>query len=607
MLDWLGYRKRVSSMFLSWLFGPVFHFEWRSVSRRWQMYAIRSLFISVLLAALAFVWWRELADRHYWGSLEVYARVGRLFCTMLLETLFALVVIVSPTISANAICQDKARGPLFHLFTTDIRDREIILGKLMVRWVPLFGLLGCSLPVLFLSTLFGGIELKPLIGSFLVLTTIAMVGCTFSLVISVWAKRTYEVLLLTFTFWGLILLANPIIKTIAWFTNLEFLDVAPKRGWPMPVPVKEADYSLLSLVLAPIESPASDSLQMAAVVFGFGATLTILLLMLAIRNVRRVTLAQAGQSQRRTVPTLRILLGFGKSNWLPRPPLDWNPVLWREWQRRRASLLSTITWTIYVLLAILLSARAFVANLYAPRSGWMTPDRAEFPALVNGALVAVGLLLLSVTSVTSLVEERDRGSLDVLLTTPLPTWQILTAKWIASYRSVLPLAFFPALLALVLAQSGHGWEDMLRMIGLVLAYGTVITSLGLGLATWIKKPSRALTLSVTFYVLVSISWLPVALLTKQDLGFFGEFLALASPFYMVHNLTLATMGHGSVFVFDAWASLWMAAYPYLAAGLFYLTLRSFNSCMGRLHGGDARPKPDLNQAAIAQALPGGWG
>src|SRR5262249_19191358 len=42
---------------------------------------------------------------------------------------------------------------------------------------------------------------------------------------------------------------------------------------------------------------------------------------------------------------------------------------------------------------------------------------------------AIGFLLMSLTSATSLAEERARGSLDVLLSTPLSTPSIVWGKW----------------------------------------------------------------------------------------------------------------------------------------------------------------------------------
>ena len=47
---------------------------------------------------------------------------------------------------------------------------------------------------------------------------------------------------------------------------------------------------------------------------------------------------------------------------------------------------------------------------------------------MNVVQVTVGLLLVSVGAATSLAEERVRGSLDVLLTTPMSTRSILAGN-----------------------------------------------------------------------------------------------------------------------------------------------------------------------------------
>ena len=68
--------------------------------------------------------------------------------------------------------------------------------------------------------------------------------------------------------------------------------------------------------------------------------------------------------------------------------------------------------------------------------------------IVNGFQVSIGLLLLSVSAATSLAEERVRGSLDVLMTTPLSTRQIVLGKWLGTFRLVPLLAVLPALVVL---------------------------------------------------------------------------------------------------------------------------------------------------------------
>ena len=83
--------------------------------------------------------------------------------------------------------------------------------------------------------------------------------------------------------------------------------------------------------------------------------------------------------------------------------------------------------------------------------------------------VALGLLLLSVSASTSLAEERVRGSLDVLLCTPLSTRSILVGKWWGSFLQARHVLAWPAILAGTLAvQSGH-WISFLAT-GVIAAY-----------------------------------------------------------------------------------------------------------------------------------------
>ena len=71
--------------------------------------------------------------------------------------------------------------------------------------------------------------------------------------------------------------------------------------------------------------------------------------------------------------------------------------------------------------------------------------------MINGLQVGAGLLLLSVSAATSLAEERQRGSLDVLMATPLSTRSIVLGKWWGAFRGVPPLTVLPVLLAAALA------------------------------------------------------------------------------------------------------------------------------------------------------------
>src|SRR5262249_27721071 len=114
--------------------GPVFAYEWLTASRRWQGYALRSLLVLLLLLGLSGVW---LGSHDGAGELSVQqlAEIGRGFYAVTTLIVLGLVGLAAPAATAGAICLDKARGNLTLLFSTDLTDAEIVLGKLAARVV----------------------------------------------------------------------------------------------------------------------------------------------------------------------------------------------------------------------------------------------------------------------------------------------------------------------------------------------------------------------------------------------------------------------------------------------------------------------------------------
>src|SRR3954451_19079348 len=162
-------------------------------------------------------------------------------------------------------------------------------------------------------------------------------------------------------------------------------------------------------------------------------------------------------------------------------------------------------------------------------------------AQVNAWGGAIGLLLLSVSAAMTLAEERDRGSLDIIMATPLPTSTIVWGKWWGTFAMVPRLAILPIWVSAGLAMvSGQGIAFAL-LVGLILAYAAAITSFGLALATWIPNLSRVVTISVVVYLMVTVGW-PILLL---GLGEFGGYyngdtwlaLSWASPFFGIYSMT----------------------------------------------------------------------
>jgi hypothetical protein len=269
----------------------------------------------------------------------------------------------------------------------------------------------------------------------------------------------------------------------------------------------------------------------------------------------------------------RLVGRFDLTRYLPAPSLDNNPVLWREWHRNRPARWARIVSAIYASLAVVFS----VVAIFTPSGG-----NAVAP-LVNAFQISVGLLLLSVSAATSLSEERVRGGLDVLMTTPLSTRQIVIGKWLGTFRKVPLLAILPALVALLSPgrlEMGR-LPGVLLLIAFVLCSGAAITSLGLAMATRFSRLGRALGATVSIYVLTVVGWL--FLIGTLPGGPAGFGLMMGSPFIWVFLATVAVQGN-QIPAWPGWAILWLFAYAFEAVVLFVATLVDFDLRVGRAGG-----------------------
>jgi ABC-type transport system involved in multi-copper enzyme maturation permease subunit len=539
-----------------WGPGPVFVYEWRLASRRWQLYAGRALFVTLVGAVLTLVWLTKVGPANL--SIQQLAAVGESFFCALVGTQLALVLLAAPAYTAGAICQDKVRGPLLHLLATDLSDAEIVLGKLLARLLPVLGLVLATVPVLFAAILLGGIDPEAALGATLVTLGVAVLGCTLTLVLSVWGRKTYEVLLAAY-----LLIALLVLPGMMWAEMARQARRAPPPDWVVWS-------NPFELAFLPYLWPGTAALPAQALFLGITLAVSAVLVVVAVRRMRAVLLRQMSAPARRPWRRRRSVWSY-----LPGPSLDGNPILWREWRHRRPSAWARIVWAAYAILATFFSLSA-MASVQSPVPPIFLP---LFAAFVNGFQVCTGLLLLSVNSVTALAEERARGSIDLLLVTPLTGRAIAWGKWCGAFRRVPLLAVWPALVAGAAAPTDR-WAAGAAVAGLVLAYGAAVTSLGLILAASVRHLGRAVALSVAVVVLVTAGWFFFVLATCR--ASYGRPAAALSPFYgVMFPILFPEEGVG-------WAIVWGAVYAVIAAALLSATLVGFERSLGRVKQRAAR-------------------
>jgi ABC-type transport system involved in multi-copper enzyme maturation permease subunit len=597
--------------------GPVFVYESLIFCRRWQVYAGRALFVLAILIGLWAAWWSNLNGPAYGqpfgtrpGNLQALARAGESFFWALAGIQLMMVLLVAPAATAGAICHDRARGILAQMAITDLSAAEIVLGKLFSRLAPILALLAYTLPVTAMAALLGGVDIQALFSLFVVSAAVAVLGCTLAMAVSVEVVKTHEAIMAVLALWTLWLMSLPI-----WSGMSRFNGVPPPPDW-----YQKANPFLL--VYAPYSWPGYvDAVDVA--LFAVGAlAISAVLAASTVARLRRAVLpvevvrpARKWRALSSRFPDPRRWLA-----WLPGPSLDGNPVLWREWHRSRPSRMTRVLWGAYWFGSI--AAVGFgVANAIA--YGMDTPSGGFVLIMSMLMLSFLGMLLLSGQAPTSLGEERVRGSLDVLMATPISTRAIVWGKWLGTYRIVLWLTMIPALAAAIMicvapmeptrfraasvATSGptildiiHRLPTLALVVAELLSYGAAITSLGLLLATWFSRPGRAIGISVAVFVLIAVGW-PYAFdmviwrpllawlmtswnLQVVDVNWLARGVTVISPLLgpAITLDALISNWAGSVWKFNLVAMACCLLACASAVAMFWMALRSFDRCLGRM-------------------------
>ncbi len=573
---------------MRWGLSPVFIYECLANSRRWQTYAIRSIGVAVLLASIGTIASSQTYrynPSHAWRD---YAALGQSYFYAIIGVELTLVMLAAPAATAGAICVDRARGTLAHMLVTELSDPEIVLGKLAARLLPILALVACTWPVLSICSLLGGIDNTALTLAFAIILAVALLGCSLALALSVWARKPHEVILVTYTFWMLVLLIWPI-----WFA----LSTGGVVGAPPPWTLVADPYYL---AFAPYTVPGRMDFWNYFAFFASTLAASLVLIVLAVWRMRPV--ASLGNVDDRKGQDFGLLARL--TRWLPGPSLDRNPVLWRKWHRSRPS-----RWLLTLI--ILIGGATGIACIVGAVSIWAggldltrrsaAPIVGLFACLIQ---LIFGLLMLSAVSPTSMSEERQRGSLDLLATTALSTPAIVIGKWLGVLRFVPFLALGPGLVGLSMATAykpprtvplppgmmPEYYESLPRgdvifgaalLVATILVHGALIASLGLAMATWIKRQSRAIAISVIAAVMLSAGW-PIFLGVLR-MGMVGQGLMNLSPFMATMNL-IDVLSQQQVHFKDQlwWVTFWDLEVLVMALGVLWLTVRTFDGCFGRI-------------------------
>jgi ABC-type transport system involved in multi-copper enzyme maturation permease subunit len=562
--------------FLLSLFGPVLAYDVLRVGRKSRHIWARVAYACVLALVFAWIYFAWLSFARYRGGGQIrpkdMAKLAETYFAAYMVVQFIMVAILTPASVAGSIADEKERRTLEFLLATDLRDREILFGKLASRVGNLILFLFAGLPILALMQFFGGIDPDLVIAGFTATVLIVLTLAALGMAASVLSRKARDAIALTYLAAVAYIVLSLIVYVIAMIPVIRAESVVM---FGYTITSEDAAYVLVCgnpLFMVPYvletRSRAGADLFTALGHFSLFHLIAIaFMLTWSGMKLRSIALAQTFGSTRRSL--LRWATSRGKSQKnekrktspvrrVPakssRPAVGDSPILWKEVfvdiGLRIGGFGKFVVFGLVIFSFVPVGFIFWFSFIDPPRWGGtgLASQWDHFGdgmnAYVRGAgSVAATLVFLAIAIRGSgaISGERDRQSLEVLLTTPLAAKTIIWGKWwgcmlgmrwawawlfviwvlgLAS-GGVHPVMFPAALLSMAIYASGFAW------IGL---YCSVT------MRTTLKSTMCAMVFSMFagggyFLLFVMCCVIPFSFASSsgRDLDVFVDFLCSFSP------------------------------------------------------------------------------
>ena len=349
---------------------------------------------------------------------------------------FVLASLMAPSFAAGTITGEKERKTYESLLASPLRPSAIILGKLFAALVHLAVLVFCSLPIVMLCVPLGGVSFFEVLAAYLALTVSVATFGMIAVACSSYFQRTVASLTVSY----LIILPMALFGALMW--------------WSL------ADYGEMRLFVSLVVMPIAAGILFAA-----------LFISTARRLLHPPDVGSEGKEVVDVEHEMKHAVGmvirsdqfpdrlFAPSKRDDLMPDGINPVYDKE---MRSELFSQGT----LMLRIVIQVSMFVAIPLMAVFFYLWPPLAPWYVCY---VLLFNMLVGPVFSADRITSERERETLELLLTTTISPWQILWGKLFSGLRVSTVLTMFlvwPVLLACVM--NPYYWGNVLTMLAFVL-------------------------------------------------------------------------------------------------------------------------------------------
>ena len=396
------------------LFGHLAGTECRRALARGWLIVVRTL-LGLLLGAIAlfliWVWWLIVQTNASYVPSEML-RTALAAGAMILLT---IVVVQAPAVLAGSLAGDRERGVLQLLLTTVVSPREIVSGRLLGKLSQVGMILLAGVPFLVFLGAWNGLDLWQLATLFLLLASVGVGGGGMAVATSIVSRRGRDALLSVYILM-LVLVLSPLLA-----------------GLGMPAQVADwlgsfNPYVSMNRLIWDNETAPALVTSLVWLVLGMaGATLAALRL--------RPTCVATGDTVKKS----------RRRVWVA--PMRDRPMLWKELYIERVGTLGRFGKWLGVLFTVMIGggslvlAGMIVVDLFwRHQNDWSRWATDYFTAWLSDPIAMfMGWLLqwaVGLRAAVSIASERERGSWDALLMSPLEPGEIVRAKLVGSLHAL---------------------------------------------------------------------------------------------------------------------------------------------------------------------------
>ena len=427
---------------------------------------------------------------------------------------YMLMSLMAPSFAAGAITGEKERESFEMLLASPVRPGAIVLGKFAASLCPLAELMIGSLPVVMLCLPLGGVQFFEIVAAYLAMISSVALFTMISLWCSSIFSRTSASLVVSY----LLILPLAMVGVFIW-QSLEQRGEARLMMVFTVFPI--ACMSLTALLFADTSRRLLNSPDL-----GSAGHETI--------DLETEAESAVGLYIKRDEFPDRLFAPPKRTTFLPE---DANPIYEKE---IRSEIFSQGTLMLRLVIQISMGLALPLMAVLLYLKPHLAPWYIAYVLLFN-------MLVGPVFTAGSVTSERERQTLDLLLTTLITPWQMMWGKLFAGLRVSSVLTSFlmwPVLLACIMPLDY--WYNLPTMAGyfLVVMLACITTAMtALFCSTLFAKTSSSLL--ATYLIIITLFLLPLA--AQRFVDFFVktaeaqeivELAGISSPFAAVFNLPL---------------------------------------------------------------------